>query len=102
MLGMVAGRSGASSNGVEAREANPQAAKVNAESQASQSNGRSRKQTEPVQRGIMDTPDRGALGVSNFSFRRLFAFLGLIADGYMDPGNWATSLAGGSACGTRS
>jgi len=35
-------------------------------------------------------------------FRRLIAFLGpgyLVAVGYMDPGNWATSLAGGSAFG---
>jgi len=34
--------------------------------------------------------------------RKLFAFMGpgyLIAVGYMDPGNWATSLAGGSAFG---
>ena len=36
------------------------------------------------------------------SWRRLFAFAGpgyLIAVGYMDPGNWATDLAGGSAYG---
>lgn len=35
-------------------------------------------------------------------FRRLFAFIGpgyLVAVGYMDPGNWATALAGGSAFG---
>ncbi|MFG1424435.1 Nramp family divalent metal transporter [Roseixanthobacter liquoris] len=35
-------------------------------------------------------------------FARLFAFLGpgyLVATGYMDPGNWATSLAGGSRFG---
>ncbi|WP_426959946.1 Nramp family divalent metal transporter [Muricoccus radiodurans] len=35
-------------------------------------------------------------------FRRLMAFVGpgyLVAVGYMDPGNWATSLAGGSAFG---
>ncbi|MBR0643585.1 Nramp family divalent metal transporter [Plastoroseomonas hellenica] len=35
-------------------------------------------------------------------FRRLFAFVGpgyLVAVGYMDPGNWATALAGGSAFG---
>ncbi len=35
-------------------------------------------------------------------WRRLFAFAGpgyLIAVGYMDPGNWATDLAGGSAYG---
>ncbi|QRX83640.1 Nramp family divalent metal transporter [Glaciimonas sp. PAMC28666] len=34
--------------------------------------------------------------------RRLFAFIGpgyLVAVGYMDPGNWATDLAGGSAYG---
>src|SRR5476649_2617280 len=35
-------------------------------------------------------------------WRKLLAFLGpgyLIAVGYMDPGNWATSLAGGSRFG---
>lgn len=35
-------------------------------------------------------------------FRRLFSFIGpgyLVAVGYMDPGNWATDLAGGSAFG---
>ncbi len=35
-------------------------------------------------------------------FAKLFAFLGpgyLVAVGYMDPGNWATSLAGGSKFG---
>ena len=34
--------------------------------------------------------------------RRLMAFVGpgyLVAVGYMDPGNWATDLAGGSAFG---
>src|SRR5687767_7161591 len=37
-----------------------------------------------------------------FSARRLLGFLGpgyLIAVGYMDPGNWATDLAGGSGFG---
>jgi manganese transport protein len=37
-------------------------------------------------------------------WRRMFAFAGpgyLIAVGYMDPGNWATDLAGGSAYGYR-
>ncbi len=36
------------------------------------------------------------------SIRRLFAFLGpayMISVGYMDPGNWATDIAGGSAFG---
>ena len=35
-------------------------------------------------------------------FRRFLAFIGpgyLVAVGYMDPGNWATSLAGGAAFG---
>src|SRR3954452_379358 len=34
--------------------------------------------------------------------RKLFAFVGpgyLVAVGYMDPGNWATDIAGGSAFG---
>ncbi|TIP19076.1 MAG: divalent metal cation transporter, partial [Mesorhizobium sp.] len=32
-------------------------------------------------------------------FRRLFAFMGpgyMVSVGYMDPGNWATDLAGGA------
>src|SRR6185312_5230108 len=40
--------------------------------------------------------------VSGVGWRRLFAFLGpgyLVSVGYMDPGNWATSLAGGSKFG---
>jgi manganese transport protein len=35
-------------------------------------------------------------------WRKMLAYAGpgyLVAVGYMDPGNWATSLAGGSACG---
>jgi manganese transport protein len=39
---------------------------------------------------------------SGTAFRRFLAFLGpgyLVAVGYMDPGNWATDLAGGSAYG---
>src|SRR6185436_8961995 len=37
-------------------------------------------------------------------FRSLFAFLGpayLVSVGYMDPGNWATDIAGGSGFGYR-
>ncbi len=40
--------------------------------------------------------------VSGSFFRRFFAFLGpgfLVSVGYMDPGNWATSIAGGSEFG---
>ncbi|KTT56129.1 manganese transporter [Pseudomonas oryzihabitans] len=57
------------------------------------------------------TPVRPSLGRMNASvpvpkdgswFRRLLAFLGpgyMISVGYMDPGNWATDLAGGSQFG---
>ncbi len=45
------------------------------------------------------------MGTQNLSaWRRLFAFAGpayLVSVGYMDPGNWATDLAGGSAFGYR-
>lgn len=40
--------------------------------------------------------------VKGNTFRRLFAFMGpayLVSVGYMDPGNWATDLAGGSRFG---
>jgi len=48
--------------------------------------------------------DHGTVPVAaHWSFgRKLLAFLGpgyLVAVGYMDPGNWATSLAGGSKFG---
>jgi len=42
------------------------------------------------------------LAVAGGFWRRLLAFLGpgyMVAVGYMDPGNWATSIAGGSAFG---
>ncbi|WP_210330732.1 MULTISPECIES: Nramp family divalent metal transporter [unclassified Methylocystis] len=48
-------------------------------------------------RRSVHVPEGGAF------FRRLFVFLGpgyLVATGYMDPGNWATALAGGSKFGT--
>jgi len=50
---------------------------------------------QEVHRTIRVPPTGSAL-------KRLFAFVGpgyLVAVGYMDPGNWATSLAGGSAFG---
>jgi manganese transport protein len=46
--------------------------------------------------GTVETDVRGGF------WRRLFAFLGpayLVSVGYMDPGNWATDLAGGSRFG---
>jgi manganese transport protein len=44
----------------------------------------------------------GSIPVTGTGWRRLLAFLGpgyLVSVGYMDPGNWATSLAGGSKFG---
>jgi manganese transport protein len=44
----------------------------------------------------------GSIPVTGVGWRRVFAFLGpgyLVSVGYMDPGNWATSLAGGSKFG---
>src|SRR3954449_4134787 len=43
-----------------------------------------------------------SIPVSGSTWRKMAAFLGpgyLVAVGYMDPGNWATSLAGGSKFG---
>ena len=58
---------------------------------------------------LMDpTPTRslpeshGTVAVSGSPLRRFLAFLGpgyLVATGYMDPGNWATALTGGSKFG---
>src|SRR6478672_8700223 len=44
----------------------------------------------------------GSIPVSGTGWRRLLAFAGpgyLVSVGYMDPGNWATSLSGGSQFG---
>jgi manganese transport protein len=44
----------------------------------------------------------GSIPVSGSTWRKMAAFFGpgyLVAVGYMDPGNWATSLAGGSKFG---
>lgn len=43
-----------------------------------------------------------SVAVPRSGWRRFFAFVGpgyMVAVGYMDPGNWATSLAGGSTFG---
>lgn len=66
--------------------------------------------TNPATR-TLNTPPTGqglsrgsiAIPISSSSFRRFAAFLGpgyLVATGYMDPGNWATAIAGGSRFGT--
>jgi manganese transport protein len=44
----------------------------------------------------------GSIPVGGTGWRKLFAFLGpgyLVSVGYMDPGNWATSLTGGAQFG---
>src|SRR5262245_65469867 len=44
----------------------------------------------------------GSIPVTGSGWRKLLAFLGpgyLVSVGYMDPGNWATSLAGGAQVG---
>jgi manganese transport protein len=54
---------------------------------------------------VASTQGTGVAGTGaapGLPWRRAFAFAGpgyLVAVGYMDPGNWATSLAGGSAFG---
>src|SRR5579885_2540827 len=50
----------------------------------------------PESHGTIAVPRGGGF------WRRLLAFIGpgwLVAVGYMDPGNWATDIAGGSAFG---
>lgn len=50
----------------------------------------------------MTTGKTNAYRVPAGFWRKLFAFTGpgyLVAVGYMDPGNWATDLAGGSRYG---
>lgn len=55
-----------------------------------------------VQRPLGELFGSVALPVNGSVFRRFLAFAGpgyLVATGYMDPGNWATALAGGSKFG---
>jgi len=58
----------------------------------------------PEVHGSISVPSREsdlpARGRPRFPWRRLLAFVGpgyLVAVGYMDPGNWATDIAGGAA-----
>lgn len=63
---------------------------------AASSSGWRRERTSPSLREVhrsMPVPKKGS------AFRKFLAFVGpgyLVAVGYMDPGNWATDLAGGS------
>ncbi|HVU48269.1 MAG TPA: Nramp family divalent metal transporter [Terracidiphilus sp.] len=55
-----------------------------------------------VQPSLPEVHSTVAVSRSPYSWRRLLGFLGpgfLIAVGYMDPGNWATDIAGGSRFG---
>ncbi len=56
----------------------------------------------PAPRSLADSHRSVALPVGGNRWRRFLAFAGpgyLVAVGYMDPGNWATDIAGGSAFG---
>src|SRR6185437_14810834 len=64
--------------------------------------------TEPITQIVVGQPSlpevHSSVGVSRspLYWRRLLGFLGpgfLISVGYMDPGNWATDIAGGSRFG---
>jgi manganese transport protein len=60
------------------------------------------KRVATLPEGGLETCTAASRAPAPFSLKRLLGFLGpgyLIAVGYMDPGNWATSLAGGSAFG---
>src|SRR5882757_2021380 len=76
----------------------PTAALSNERSAASESGWRRTRTTRSLSEvfGTIRTRPTGPL------WRKLLAFMGpgyLVATGYMDPGNWATSLAGGSKFG---
>ena len=56
----------------------------------------------PATRSLAESHRSIAIPEGASFLRRLFAFAGpgyLVAVGYMDPGNWATDIAGGSAYG---
>jgi len=58
--------------------------------------------TRHPERSLSEVHDSVETEVKGGFWRRLFAFLGpayLVSVGYMDPGNWATDLAGGSRFG---
>jgi manganese transport protein len=56
----------------------------------------------PVGKSLAEVNGTVAIPTSGLWWRRLLAFVGpgyLVSVGYMDPGNWATDLAGGSKFG---
>ncbi|HEV2486151.1 MAG TPA: Nramp family divalent metal transporter [Terracidiphilus sp.] len=57
---------------------------------------------EPIEPSLPEVHASVRISKSPFFWRRLLGFLGpgfLISVGYMDPGNWATDIAGGSRYG---
>jgi len=57
---------------------------------------------QPIEPSLPEVHSSVRLSSSKTSWRRLLGFLGpgfLISVGYMDPGNWATDIAGGSRFG---
>src|SRR5665213_3455009 len=62
----------------------------------------SRTLAEPIEPSLPELHSTVGISRSPFFWRRLLGFLGpgfLISVGYMDPGNWATDIAGGSRFG---
>src|SRR3984957_4775048 len=58
--------------------------------------------TELTEPSLPEVNSSVAVSRSPYYWRRLLGFLGqgfLISVGYMDPGNWATDIAGGSQFG---
>jgi manganese transport protein len=58
--------------------------------------------TEPIEPSLPEVHSSVRISRSPIYWRRLLGFLGpgfLISVGYMDPGNWATDIAGGSRFG---
>jgi manganese transport protein len=58
--------------------------------------------TPPIEPSLPEVHSSVRISKSSFFWRRLAGFMGpgfLIAVGYMDPGNWATDIAGGSRYG---
>jgi manganese transport protein len=55
--------------------------------------------TEPMEPSLAEVHSTVSISSSPLTWRRLLGFLGpgfLISVGYMDPGNWATDIAGGA------
>src|SRR3982751_1744388 len=73
-----------------------------AEVTAPRSSWRFANRDEDDQPSLREVNSTIAVPSSGVWFRRLFAFMGpgyMVSVGYMDPGNWATDLAGGAQFG---